>query len=160
MLEQMARQRREEDGHPCTPKRKRKSVPALNAMSPKKQSSAPKRVQSCRPVHFGQPKQSGTLLARAGAPVITEEDEDENLEPDVRERMREADKEMVALDHPENGLGCGPRIRRKQHKRRKQEPSAAQMNAKAMKQYMAKIGATYPAWQSLHCRPEGSNAAV
>eukprot|EP00435_Cladocopium_sp_Y103_P022138 s2415_g5.t1 len=147
------RKRARSEPEPATPKKKQKSKALPSGLSPEKPSDMPKRVNSCRPVSFGQPENKDTFLARAGAPVITGEEEADPEEQD-NERIHVADEDLTVLPDAMNQVGVGPGIiRRAPHKRvRRRAPDTEQGKLRLMKRYLFSIKACYPTWQHLHFR--------
>lgn len=120
-----------------------KAKPSLDEISPEKVSTLPRRVHGCKPVEFGRPQRKSTLLAKAGVPVPTDEDDPV--------ASAEADQEGIAMGNEP----LVPPITRKQHQRtcKKKVLSESEMKMATLKTYLSSMGCNWPKFQAMHYRP-------
>ena len=144
----------------CTPNKKKKSARPDSEMSPPKSSTRPKKVGQCRAANFAQPRKAPETLARARAPIVTQQDGPfdpaaDGLDPadaEDPETIKKADEDLRIIH--EEPLVAQHRIVRRERKRaaKKVEYPSASKQLIICKKYFAEIGALWQQFAKVHHR--------
>lgn len=125
----------------------KKLPPSADPPSTTKLEKPPRNVNDCRPADFGQKRASRGFLARPGREVP-------RSPVKVKREPGEDPRAEFEVGEEEDELELGCPIQRKRHKRtcRKAVASKSVVTSKVVKQYMARIGLTWPKFQHIHCK--------